>query len=598
VVSTRLTPSSSSREPSDPYDPPAPGGQSHTRLPKGSRPSLTSVFAGNPGLPAQILRLLLVLGCLGLSELGDHPSSDFWWIVAVAVVGAASSLLERSPVAGLAGRCFEVVIWALAVNATGHDMSPLLPYILAPVFAGGLLGGSAGAAATATFGAMSLLGAAALSQDDLDGQGYVLATAQWTIIALMGGLVAAWAQRLQEHATDAATTVYSEAHSLLSQLYTVTRQLPGSLDPVSTADAVLEEISKVARFSSAALVARAGGDRLVPLSHRGEDRLEWDIEITGQNPFADCWATEIPQIRNVQFPRVSGGALNSRPGTSLVVPIRIGVRQTGLVGLETAEPLAYPAGVVSRVSEIVEDAALRLETGLLFDQIRELATTEERRRLAREIHDGIAQELASLGYVVDEISAKAADNDQPAIVADLVELRQQMTRIVRELRLSIFELRTEVDRHGGLGGALSDYIRTIGTTSGFTVHLTLDEASRRLPAEAEAELLRIAQEAINNARKHSTADNLWVTCRVHPPSAELIVEDDGRGLGKGREDSYGMEIMRERAARLRATLEVRSREPRGTYVAVTMGSGGPVPDRETGEGLIGAAGGRRGKERQ
>jgi nitrate/nitrite-specific signal transduction histidine kinase len=121
----------------------------------------------------------------------------------------------------------------------------------------------------------------------------------------------------------------------------------------------------------------------------------------------------------------------------------------------------------------------------------------------------------------------------------------------------------------------------IGTTSGFTVHLTLDESSRRLPAETEAELLRIAQEAVNNARKHAGADNLWVTCRVHPPDAELVVEDDGRGLGKGREDSYGLEVMRERAARTRAVLEIRPRQPRGTYVAVRVGlpgaahTGGP-----------------------
>jgi signal transduction histidine kinase len=558
---------------------------------------LTGVFAGNPGIPAHILRALLIVGCSALSVLGEHPVSDVWWILSVALAGLASSVLERSPVAGVLGRAFEVVVWAVAVNATGHDMSPLLPYVLAPVFAGGLLAGAAGALACTGFAGGAMMSVASLYESEVDVKDYMLATAQWTIIALMGGLVAAWAQRLQEHASDAAVTVYSEAHSLLSQLYTVTRQLPGSLDPVSTADAMLEEISKVARFSSCALLVRAGGDRLVPLAHRGEDRLEWDIELRGDNPFADCWATELPQIRNGLFPRAPGGPLGTRPGSALVVPIRIGQRQTGLVGLETKENLAYPDSTVVKVLDIIESSSLRLETGLLFDQIRELATTEERRRLAREIHDGIAQELASLGYVVDEISAVAADNGQPGIVADLTELRHQMTRIVRELRLSIFELRTEVDRHGGLGAALSDYIRTIGTTSPFTVHLTLDESSRRLPAEAEAELLRIAQEAINNARKHSTADNLWVTCRVHPPSAELIVEDDGRGLGKGREDSFGMEIMRERAARLRASLEVRPREPRGTYVAVTLGSGGTAPDRDGNSSLIGAAAGRRGKER-
>jgi hypothetical protein len=201
---------------------------------------LTGVFAGNPGLPAQILRTLLIVGCSALSILGDHPVSDVWWILSVALAGFASSVLERTPVAGVLGRAFEVVVWAIAVNATGHDMSPLLPYVLAPVFAGGLLAGAAGALAGTGFAAGAMMAAASLPRSEVNVKDYVLATAQWTIIALMGGLVAAWAQRLQEHASDAATTVYSEAHSLLSQLYTVTRQLPGSLDPVSTSDAMLE----------------------------------------------------------------------------------------------------------------------------------------------------------------------------------------------------------------------------------------------------------------------------------------------------------------------------------------------------------------------
>jgi signal transduction histidine kinase len=240
--------------------------------------------------------------------------------------------------------------------------------------------------------------------------------------------------------------------------------------------------------------------------------------------------------------------------------------------METRRPAAYPPELVARISEVVTGSALRLETGLLFDEIREGATAEERRRLAREIHDSIAQELASLGYVVDGMSADvAADPRQSALAADLDRLRQEITRLVRELRLSIFELRSDVDRHGGLGAALSDHIRNIGTASGLTVHLTLEEGPRRLPAETEAELLRIAQEAISNARRHAGADNLWVTCRVSPPTAELIVEDDGRGLGPARRDSFGLEVMRERADRLHARLEITGRKPRGTRIAVSIG---------------------------
>ena len=89
------------------------------------------------------------------------------------------------------------------------------------------------------------------------------------------------------------------------------------------------------------------------------------------------------------------------------------------------------------------------------------------------------------------------------------------------------------------------------------MHLVLDESTDRLSVETETELLRIAQEAITNARRHSRARNLWVTCRVNPKCAYMRVADDGRGLGSPRIDSYGLDIMRERAGRLGVDLSVR-----------------------------------------
>jgi nitrate/nitrite-specific signal transduction histidine kinase len=105
-----------------------------------------------------------------------------------------------------------------------------------------------------------------------------------------------------------------------------------------------------------------------------------------------------------------------------------------------------------------------------------------------------------------------------------------------------------------------------------TVHLSLNEAPVRLPAETEAELLRIVQEAVTNARKHSGAENLWVSCTVDPPSAAISVEDDGGGVrGPAGSGSHGLAIMQERAARIRAELVVEPRLPRGTRVRVSLG---------------------------
>jgi len=263
-------------------------------------------------------------------------------------------------------------------------------------------------------------------------------------------------------------------------------------------------------------------------------------------------------------------------------------------------PAAPSNETLKPLMQRLDEQSLRLDTALAFDEIRTVATVEERRRLAREIHDGIAQEVASLGYVVDDLLARAESEHQQR---DLAALRQELTRVVSELRLSIFDLRSDVLRDTGLGSALSEYVHQVGTRSTMTVHLKLDESPTRLRAETETELLRIAQEAITNARKHSGAKNLWVDCRVKPPFAQLEVRDDGTGLSRGRSGSYGLRIMKERAQRIDARLEVLGAtdlpEGPGTLIRVTLGqapSTVPQPGGELGDAASGAedrlAGGR------
>jgi signal transduction histidine kinase len=250
-----------------------------------------------------------------------------------------------------------------------------------------------------------------------------------------------------------------------------------------------------------------------------------------------------------------------------VLALSLGDRRVGLIGIERAGG-PWPRRDIARAQQLADEAALRIDTGQLFSEVRALATVEERRRLAREIHDGVAQEVAALGFVVDDLTARTTD---PEAKEDLRGLRDELTRIVSELRLSIFDLRSDVQPSAGLGAALTGYVRSVGTGSGLTVHLVLDESPYRLPIEAETEILRVAQEAITNARKHARARNLWVTCRVDPPRAFLRVADDGRGMGTPRPDSFGLDVMRERTSRLGATLTIRQRVGGGTVVEVTLG---------------------------
>ena len=158
------------------------------------------------------------------------------------------------------------------------------------------------------------------------------------------------------------------------------------------------------------------------------------------------------------------------------------------------------------------------------------------------------------------------------------EIRSEVRRIVSELRLSIFDLRADIQPGVGLGSALTSYVQQAGTAAGLTVHLVIDESRQRLPVAQETELLRIAQEAVTNVRRHAAADNLWVTYKVDPPGAFLSVTDDGQGMDSPRNDSFGLDIMQERAHRIGAQLSWRPRDGGGTVLEVALQP--PAGERE------------------
>jgi signal transduction histidine kinase len=452
----------------------------------------------------------------------------------------------------------EALLVAGVIGFTTPLPEPLLPYLVVPPLAAGLLSGVIASTATTVISLLVLVVARGRS-GDLSDPKQVTLIAEWIGLGLATGLVGAWARSVATRETQANST-YVAAHRLLTRLRDVARALPTGLDEVALAQQVLTSMREDLGFDRGALYGRAEGGVLMPLAYAGADHVEW-VPSAEEGIWGKVW-------RSGQVVQQTGTFSDPQHGHSAVLALRLGDRRVGLIGVER-DGGPWSARHLARAQSLADDAALRIDTGQLFSEVRALATVEERRRLAREIHDGIAQEVASLGYVVDDLSAHTTDLQTRA---ELGVLRTELSRIVSELRLSIFDLRTDVQPASGLGAALTSYVRSVGTGSGLTVHLVLDESAYRLPIEAETELLRVAQEAITNARKHARARNLWVTCRVDPPRAFLRVADDGKGLGSARPDSFGLEIMRERTARLGAAFTVRNRVGGGTVVEVTVGA--------------------------
>lgn len=222
---------------------------------------------------------------------------------------------------------------------------------------------------------------------------------------------------------------------------------------------------------------------------------------------------------------------------------------------------------LAEVAHSVGDNAVKLDAALLFAQFRDAATADERNRLAREMHDGVAQDIASLGYIIDALAARPADEQQAKV---LTMLRERVSVVVAEVRRSVMNLRTSIGEAESLGAAISNVARHLSESSGIPIRVRLDEQPTRLRPEVEAELFRIAQEAMNNAVKHARATSIDVRCQVYAPEAIITVTDDGVGLQSARDDSHGLKIMRERARLIGAELVVRDNASRGLTVSVSV----------------------------
>lgn len=530
---------------------------------------VSSSLEGRDPVTAWRGAVLVLCGLLSvLAASRTYAALPIALLGALALVGARSERARAAPLAlGLA----EAAVAGASVVLTGGSRSPLLPYLLVPpvcvvssrgVRGALLLSGTAAGALLLTRGLVG--GAPFATRTDALGD-LTTASAQWVLIGLALVLLLARATDLSRSQPDPQDR-YGEARALLEQLRLVSRRLPGGLDETSSAEALLTECAAVAPSDRSAVLVQAGPGSLSPVAVRGTRRVPWRAPLDQPGPLRDAWDTG-----TVAVDRRPADPDGERRGSVLVVvPLLSDGAPYGLVVLEAFDPDALPAAEVEQLSRCVAAGSLRLETALLFAEVRSAVTVEERDRLAREIHDGIAQDLASVGYQLDELRLHAAKVD-PALAASVGEVRRGLTRHIGDLRLSITDLRTSVSSDRGLGSALSSYVRAVGSGQRFRVHLTLQESAFRLPADQEVLLFQIAHAVAQDVRRMRDADNLWVDLAVDPPHARLVVEhDDPRGCS-GELSAYAGQL-----ARAGGDLQVHEREGGGVRVVAELGARVPL----------------------
>jgi signal transduction histidine kinase len=264
-------------------------------------------------------------------------------------------------------------------------------------------------------------------------------------------------------------------------------------------------------------------------------------------------------------------------GTHLAAAVRRGGHSIGTLAVGSRSERAYAVDAVETLASLAGQAALAIERDRLQRENREMAIRAERERIAREMHDGLAQVLGYVNTKSQAVAELLAAGSIDGARAQLAELSAAARSVYVDVREAILGLNSPISPDHDLVGALEGYGVRFSAASKLATTVTADDAARRLrlaPA-SEAQIFRIVQEALTNVRKHAAARRAMVSVDLGGDDLVVAVEDDGRGprpiddSGSGW-PTYGLQAMRERATALGGTIELEPRAGGGSRLELRV----------------------------
>jgi two-component system sensor histidine kinase DegS len=408
------------------------------------------------------------------------------------------------------------------------------------------------------------------------------ATSEVVAVAIVGYLVV-WMIETQER----EKRLRQEAVRRLRAVNAVTGILTKPVDLHEMLDVVLQRTIDVVGASSGSirLVAADSSDLVLAAGSRSTapgpgspDPLAWfhgaieEVALSGQ-----------PVLRDLGTGAGEGPAADA-PGSSgwaVAVPLRSRDEVLGVLALAGTDGGLEPQDI-ELTTAIGGEIGVALENARLYESMRfyvgqvTRAQEEERKRIARELHDETTQDLIALSRRLEALSDEQQGLPREARER-LGELQQVVDSALRGVRRFSQNLRPSVLDDLGLLAALEGMAAAQAEEGGASTDLQIEGEKRRLPPEVELTLFRIAQEALSNVRRHARADRATVTVRFDASEVELIIEDNGRGFALpprleefGSQRKLGIVGMVERVRLLGGTLAVDSAPGRGTRVAARV----------------------------
>lgn len=321
--------------------------------------------------------------------------------------------------------------------------------------------------------------------------------------------------------------------------------------------------------NSLAMKGRSGGyeeeapER--PVINLGEGIVGW-VAQTGKHLLANDVSQE-PRYLPMQHLR------DTR--SELAAPILAGDEVVGVLDVESAELNAFDETDLSTLQTLGKTLGMAIENARLFQQTGDLAVLDERNRMAREIHDTLAQGLTGIVLQL-EAAEQAVDEGTGAVSDHLNRARGLARESLQEARRSVWGLVPQALEQKSLEAALRGEVHQFSATGAVKPSLTISGGRRNLSSEIQAAILRICQESLTNVRKHSEATEVTVDLVYSSGLVTLKVQDNGLGIPKdsakssGGGGGFGITGMEQRAHQLGGTFSVSNNTDRGALVEVKI----------------------------
>ncbi|MBN2085494.1 MAG: PAS domain S-box protein [Anaerolineales bacterium] len=374
-----------------------------------------------------------------------------------------------------------------------------------------------------------------------------------------------------------------EAHAReQSMLLEISRTLASALE--LPPELALEELRKVVEYTRAALFEPEDPDLVVravcgpqPFTQAVPGRIRIQDPETLTLLFNELRPIRIAEISGADPAAITLRSLLGDQADLLLagvqswmwVPVAVKSRVIAMVGVAHERPDFFTAHHATLALTVANQAATTMVIADLYEHARELATLEERQRLAQNLHDAVNQSLFSAGLIA-EVLPRLWERDPDEARRSLEDLRRLTRGALAEMRALLAELRPSTLTDAELGDLLSLLSNAFTGRTNIPVVLSLS-GEGSLPAEPQVAFYRICQEALNNIAKHAGATRVEIGLSRDPEGLELRIRDNGRGFAADEpapSGHYGLGMMRERAEAVKAEYAVASRPGAGTEITL------------------------------